>query len=595
MRLFFLHENCKYCQKALVLLVPIALYLSNTHPARSEESLKERGASYLAVDPFPGTDDSHISPIPEQRQLPALPERLPPALSPQPRLFPKTPSSNTTVPLSTRVRLKRIEVLGSKAFSPAEFSRITAPFLNKNLTLEQLLEIRAAVTKLYTSRGYTTSGAFIPPQDISNGILRIQAIEGSLERVEIRGLERLQNRYVRSRLREATQTPLDIRQLESALQMLQQNDLLERVRAELTVGTAPGRSILLLDLKEAPPFGARITFDNRESPSVGSLGGFTTLNYDNLFGVGDRIDAGIALTEGVTSYDFSYSIPLNSSDGKLRLRYTNGRNRVVEQPFAPLDIRGKSQTYSLGFTQPLFRSPNSEFSLGLSLDLRRSRTFLFEDEPYSFTEGPERGESKATILRFSQDWVKRSRTSVLAARSLFSLGVDAIGATVNNSGTDGRFFSWLGQFQLVRALNQKRDATVVARTAVQLTGDSLLPLEQFSIGGVDTVRGYRSNQRVGDSGIAGTLELQLPIARDAGGFGLLQVVPFIDAGVAWSNGDVATANPNTLVSTGLGLRWQLNSRFAARADWGVPLIQVGQQGDSLQESGLSFSIQWQTF
>lgn len=608
MRIFFGLKNGRDYQNLLAIAVPIAFYISSIPSARSEEILKVRDrtfgqrvdrkdfrnrASFIATDPIP---NSSRNPIPEQQELPALPERLPTLSNPQPRLIPKSYiSPNTTVPLDARVRVRRVEVLGSTAFSPSDFLQVTTPFLSKDLTIEQLLGIRAAITKLYTSRGYATSGAFIPPQDITSGTLRVQVIEGVLERVEIRGLERLRDRYVRSRFKAATKSPLDIRKLESALQLLQQNDLIAQVQARLTVGTAPGRSILSIDIKEAPPFAVRLTFDNRESPSVGSLGGYTSINYDNLIGVGDRLGAAIALTQGVTSYDFSYEVPLNSKDGKLRLRYANGRNRVVEQPFAPLDIKGKSQTYSLGFSQPLFRTPNSEFTLGLSLDLRRSRTFLFDDEPYSFTTGPERGESKVSVLRFSQDWIKRSRQVALAARSQFSLGIDALGATINDSGTDGRFFSWLGQFQLVKALNQKRDSTFVARAAAQLTGDSLLPLEQISIGGVDTVRGYRSNSQVGDSGITGSLELQLPVARDSDGFGVLQIVPFVDAGVTWSNGELATTNPNTLVSTGLGLRWQLNSRFAARADWGIPLVTVGDRDGSLQDNGLNFSIQWQPF
>lgn len=605
MQKYFGTKTCKNCQSLLAILTPITLCLGSIPPARSQEIPKLQNESLLrrAVEKDFGNRASSVaddlapssSPLPEQQELPALPG-LPPASNPPPKLSPQTPPAPApTMPLGTKIRLRRIEVVGSRVFSPSELSRITSPFLNKTLTFEQLLDIRAAVTDFYASRGYETSGAYIPPQDITNGTLKVQVIEGSLERIEIKGLKRLQNRYVRSRLKKATQTPLDLRQLESALQLLQQNDLIERVQAQLIPGTAPGRSILSLDLKEAPAFGARLTFDNRESPSVGSFGGYTNFNYDNLLGIGDRLGAGVGLTQGVTSYDFTYAIPVNSRDGKFILRYATGRNRVVEQPFAPLDINGKSRTYSLGFSQPLFRSPTSEFTLGLSLDLRRSRTFLFEDEPFTFTPGPERGESKATILRFSQNWAQRSRNRLFAARSQFSLGIDAFGATTNDSGRDGRFFSWLGQFQLVKALNQKRDATFIVRGAAQLTGDALLPLEQLNIGGVDTVRGYRSNERVGDNSIAGTLEFQLPVARDTGGFGLLQVVPFLDAGVSWSNGEPATLSPNTLVSTGLGLHWRLNSRFAARADWGIPLVSVEDLGETLQDSGLSFSVEWQPF
>lgn len=62
----------------------------------------------------------------------------------------------------------------------------------------------------------------------------------------------------------------------------------------------------------------------------------------------------------------------------------------------------------------------------------------------------------------------------------------------------------------VQALNDKKDILFVARAAAQLTPDSLLPLEQFSVGGIATVRGYGQNQLVTDNGVLGSLEVRLP-------------------------------------------------------------------------------------
>lgn len=535
----------------------------------------------------PGTIEPTRSP-----KIP-LPESLP-TPAPVPQLVPTPPTLPDATPLNQpRVLVKTVEVLGNTVFSQSDLSKVVAPFIGKNLTFDQLLNIRTAITDFYTSKGYATSGAFLPSQDVSDGNIEIQVVEGQVERVDIQGLERLQNSYVRSRLKAATKTPVNIRRLEQALQLLQLDPLLQRVQAELITGTAPGSNVLLLNLKEAPPLNTALIFDNRESPSVGSEGGTAAIGYNNLLGLGDHLSTEVGITEGVTSYNLDYSIPLNARDGTLSFRYSNGRNRVVEQPFNPLEINGRAQTYALSWRQPLHRTPTNELGLGISADLRRSQTFILDDEPFSFTTGPEAGESRVSVLRFSQDWTERHPQRVLAARSQFSLGLDAFDATVNNTGTDGRFLSWLGQFQWVQALNTERDAILVFQAAAQLSGDSLLPLEQFSVGGAGTVRGYRTNQRVGDNGIFGSLEVRVPVVRDPDGFGLLQVTPFVDVGTIWSNGDEAASG--TLASTGLGLRWQLGNSLSARIDWGIPLIPVAEQGDSLQDNGISFSIQWQPF
>jgi hemolysin activation/secretion protein len=578
---FPLFETTAFRRKMLV----VALRTSSTE---SFTTLKSADLLAQASPSIPPGSIEPTRPVP-----PLIPETLP-TPAPAPEIEPSQPAPTEPVPaIEAKVKVKKVEVLGSTVFSAEELDRVVAPFVGQEATFEQLLEIRTAVTNLYTRNGYTTSGAFLPPQDVSDGLIKIQVVEGELERIEVQGLNRLQNSYVRSRIAAAAKTPVNIRRLESALQLLQLDPLFSRVQAELTAGTAPGSNVLILNLKEAPPLASALIVDNRDSPSVGSLRGTVALSHNNLLGFGDRLSAEIGITEGVEDYNIGYEIPVNAQNGTIALRYNNGNSRIVEQPFVPLDINGETETYSLSFRQPLVRTPTTEFALSLSGDLRRSQTFILDDEPFSFTVGPEDGESKVSAIRFSQDWVNRSANRVLAARSQFSLGLDIFDATANDTGTDGRFFSWLGQFQWVQALNERKGATLIINTAAQLTGDSLLPLEQFSLGGVDTVRGYRTNQRVADNGIYSSVEVRLPLVNDSDGFGLLQIAPFLDAGVVWNNNGEAIAGANTLVSTGLGLRWQLGSSLSARLDWGIPLVPVAKQGDTLQDNGISFSIRYQ--
>ncbi len=534
---------------------------------------------------------------PEQVNPSSLPETLP-TLNTSPLVVPmRSPEPvQPTLNEQTKIRIKKVEVNGSTVFSQEQLAKAVASFVGQELTYEQLLVIRTAINQLYVSNGYQTSGSFLPPQDINNGVIQVQVVEGELERIDIEGLKRLRPNYVRSRIRQAAFAPLNIHRLEAALQLLQNDPLLSRVEAELTAGSEPGKSVLVVKLQERSPFNAALVIDNREVPSVGSIGGTLAISDNDLLGFGDRLSLEAGITGGVNSYNASYVVPINPRNGTIGFRYSNGRNRVTEQPFAPLEITGRAQTYALDFRQPIILTPRVELALGLSAQLRRSRTFLFDSEPFSFTEGPEDGASKVSVLRFNTDWVnRRNPNTLLAASSTFSLGLGVFDATTNDTGTDGRFLSWLGQFQYVRALNSQRDAVVVGCVAAQLTGDSLLPLEQFSIGGIDTVRGYRTNQRVGDNGITGSVELRLPIVRDQG-FGLIQLVPFIDGGTIWSNSNNQVASADgTLLSTGLGLRFQSGNSFSARLDWGIPLISTKRLGNSLQDNGISFSVRVESF
>ena len=538
----------------------------------------------------PNTPGKVEQTIPQPTETPALP--TPPTSSPPvPISIPENqPSPELPASSSIRLPIKTIEVLGNTVLKKeidAEVQRFLTEH-KQGATFEELVTLRSAITQLYLNNDYVTSGAFIlNNQPLSSGIIQIQIVEGEVESIEVEGLKHLQPGYIRSRLARATQAPLNRRRLETALQLLQIDPLLQQVNAELTAGSVPGRNILKLRLKESSPFHIGLNIGNSQSPSVGSIQGNVFVSHDNVLGIGDRFNADYGRTEGLNLYSFGYTVPFNARNGTISLSYSQNRSQIIEDPFGDLGIRSKSRTFSVNVRQPIVRSPQTEFALSLALDLRRSQTFLLNDMPFSFSEGPQDGLSKVTAIRFSQDWVNRGAKRVLAARSQFSLGINALGATINDTTPDGRFFAWLGQFQWVQQLSPR--ALLVTQVAAQLTPDSLLSLERFSLGGVDTVRGYRENQLVSDNGILSSVELRVPLTYDPK---VLQLTPFIELGSGWNTrGD--SPNLSTIASLGLGLRWQVGTDLSLRLDYGIPLIHIDNKGNSLQDNGLYFSLRYQ--
>jgi hemolysin activation/secretion protein len=509
--------------------------------------------------------------------------------------FPESPPTPThsnclfpTTDTSDRFSIKTIKVEGNTVLQ-SEITALIKPFENQEVTLESLLCLRSQMTELYLKNGYLTSGAFLPNnQNLSSGTVTIQVVEGKLERLDITGLERLQENYIRSRIELGTGTPFNQNQLEETLKLLQLDPLIEQVNAELTAGSSPGQSILLVTVKEAPAFHTAIGFDNYRPPSIGSEEGSLLIAHDNLLGFGDRFLGEVWLTEGLTLYDLSYAIPLNPHDGTLKWRYWRSDNGITEDIFRDFNIRNENENFSLSFRQPLLRSPQEELALGLELNLRRSQSSLL-GEPFCFSPPCSAGTTNLTILRFSQEWVNRAPEQVLAARSQLSFGLAAFDATTSKIEPDAQFWSWLGQFQWVQQLSPR--VLLVARFDAQLTPDALPIIEQFSLGGIDTVRGYIQNQLVTDNGLLGALELRIPLTSDPN---VLQLRPFVEVGTGWNN-LLPNPNPSTLAGIGLGIRWQIVSGLNFQFDYGIPLIAVDNAGNSLQAQGLYFSLRYQPF
>ena len=405
-------------------------------------------------------------------------------------------------------------------------------FAGRQTTLAELLDLRSCIQALYISEGYITSGAFLPNhQEVQDGIVEIQVVEGSIEEIQINGLKRLKDYYVRDRITPATSSPVNVSQLEERLRLLQIDPLIDTIDAEITAGRESGQNILVLDVAESPALVVNLALSNTRAPSVGSVQGSPTIVYRNVLGFGDRASAQYSRSEGLNLYSVGYAVPINALDGSLSARYELGESRIITPQFEEADIRSETETISVNFRQPVSRSLSSEFALGVGFDVREGRSFILDNRPFSFSRGPEDGVSRVSVIRFSQEWLSRDVDTVLAARSQFSFGIDAFGSTINDSGTDGRFVAWTGQFQLVQQFNPGE--RLLTRVNTQLTPDSLLPLERFSLGGVSTVRGYAQNELVTDNGVAVSVEYQRPLLREPE---KLKLVPFVDFGAGWNSG-----------------------------------------------------------
>jgi hemolysin activation/secretion protein len=362
-------------------------------------------------------------------------------------------------------------------------------------------------------------------------------------------------------------------------------------------GTRHGESILKVNVEEKTPLYAWLAFNNYQSPSVGAEQGVLTLAHQNLTGHGDILNLTYGRSKGMNPLiDVWYSLPVTVHDTTLFLRYRKNDFNVIDEVFDPLDTESRCNIYEITLRQPLYRTLNQEFAVALTGNYLEDKTFLL-GEPFSFYPGVVNGESAVTALRFSQEWIYRTQHEVLAARSRFSFGIDALDATVHGSSLtpDGRFLSWLGQFQWARVL-KTWDTQLLFRTDVQISNQPLLPLEQIAVGGRYTVRGYRENLLVRDQALITSLELRIPIVQNAAWAEYLQLVPFSDYGYA-KNRDLPTFYPRSIYSVGLGLRWGvplMKSPAELKLDfefyWGYALVDVNPPDHNLQDDGIHFQI-----
>jgi hemolysin activation/secretion protein len=508
-------------------------------------------------------------------------------LAPKSKQEPKPPSE-------ALIPVKQIVVVGSSILTKAEIEQITNPYLKQSLTFNQLREIADKITQIYQERNYITSRAIIESQEIKDGIVTIKVLEGTLERIDIKRAGnvngRLNDDYVRSRAEIAATKPLNFTRLEEELQLLRSDLLLSDIRANLTAGTNPDQSTLQITFTEAKTFNTRLFTDNYGNVSSGIYRAGAIVQEANLTGIGDLATLSYTRSGSSNNYGLGYQYPLNPMGGTLNFNAAIGDSRVTQPEFASLNIATDSQVYELNYRQPVVRSPREELALGIGISFENSAS-SFDGQSFNFqNQSFDDGRSQARVLRLTQEYVNRDVSGAFAFRSVFSGGLNLLGATIRNDGSpDGRFLYWTGQALRVQRLGNDRDTLAFFRLNMQLTGDRLLSLNRFSVGGPQSVRGYRQNQNTGDSGVQATVEVQLPVLRDEDGLAIVKLLPFIEAGSVWNN-RTTNPSPQTLFSVGLGAQYQPFRNLTVRLDFGIPLVNANNSGTNLQDSGLYFSV-----
>lgn len=549
------------------------------------------------------------------------PPPAPPPLPPTPPVSPTPPEELLPAPTTPSEELLNTEetiivtefnFTGNTLFTTEELKeKFTQDLINQPLSLNRLLKIANDIARLYSERGYSTSGAIISlpetTQQQGKGMVEIKVLEGELNEIQIipqDGSFQLNPNYIRSRLNLAASKPLNIYRLQEALQLLQLNPLIEGISATLSTGASPEESILEVTVVEADTFNLQVFADNNRSPSVGSFRRGATLTEANLLGWGDRLDLSYANTDGSDAFDVAYTIPLNPQNGTLSFLYSDTENEVIESPFDVLDIESESSSYELNLRQPIIQNIDrdtqtfDEVALGISAFWRGSTSSIEENsEPLSLG-AEEDGDINIFVLRFTQEWTRQNAESVFALRSEFSLGLDALDSTINEQipGVvripDSRFFSWRGQAQYVFLLAP--ETLFLIRGSLQIANDALFGAEQFSLGGGNTVRGYRQDTLLTDNGLLASAELRIPIIQGFSESGIVQIIPFVDFGKGWNKSRELNPDPQNLASLGLGLLWE-EENFNFRFDYGIPLIDVDSRERALQEQGIYLSLQWNLF
>ncbi|MDJ0652778.1 MAG: ShlB/FhaC/HecB family hemolysin secretion/activation protein [Xanthomonadales bacterium] len=573
----------------LALLVLLLAAVPPEAPAQDRDEVEpdevERG---LQRRPGVQTDRPELPDYEEEQDVPlALPEvdnlELPRAgLAAAPSLY-----------------LKRVLVTDSTVLNADSVGKAVAPYVDRHVTADELQALRADLSRLYIDQGYITSGVLLPDQRVADGTISYQAVEGRLAEVEVSTDGRLRGSYVRSRLESVDgDGPLNVERLREELRSLHQDPLIQRLDSRLLPTRDRGRARLQVAVQEARAYELDFSVRNDRAPSVGSEWAELSFVHRNLLGFADRAYLRYGTADGLDDYQLTYAFPVTGRGATLGFSYANSEAQVVEEPFDRIDIRSEAEEWAVDFVYPWYRSQSRSLTFTASLESRESNTSLL-GVPFSFSPGVQNGNAQISALRLTGDWTDRQARQVIALRGRVSVGFDGMSATINPENPNGidlpdsEFVTFLGQAQWARRFGDN-DHQLIVRADLQKTFDGLLPLEKMSIGGLNSVRGYRQNLMVRDNGWIVSAEYRIPAFHSADGRSSFQWAVFLDAGRGW-NYEFNTPEPKSIASAGGGFLWTPIPGLKAEVYLAHGFEDVEFADEDPQDNGIHVSLTYRLF
>lgn len=491
-----------------------------------------------------------------------------------------------------RIQVKNFIFEGNTVISDKAISKITGKYFKAPysgwVTSNDLQQIRLDVTRLFIENNYINSGVILPDQKVSGGVVHFQVIEGKLSDVAISTIGRINKRYIEKYFEGYEDQVLNTADIQQKLFLLQMDPHIKRIKANLVPSKKLGLAKLFIEVEEEPPAKFSWSINNHRPPGVGAETAELRFRHLNLSGFGDSVFANVAISEGAKSFETDYRLPIDPRTTNLLVGYHHYRSRIIEEPFKELEIKSELQSLNAGFDYYFLKTSDHAYKTTFLLEIRESKDEL-GGEPFSFTAASDNGKTKLTVARLSQTWFTRYLKDTVALQYTLNMGMDWFNASESSEEPDALFSSFITQFLWTHQV-KPRTSEFLLRSNLQLASSPLFSMEQYSLGGVHSVRGYRENQYVRDSGWMASVEYRHKAWQSLDGWQTVTLSAFVDHGQA-KNKNESDDVPNTLSSAGVGFNWKHKNRLFVDFYWAKRLREVNRSSEyNLQDSGLHFEL-----
>lgn len=482
---------------------------------------------------------------------------------------------------TVRFAITRFEIDGNTLLPAAEADAAVAPFVGPARDFGDVQRALEALEAQYHAHGYNIVTVQLPEQELNGGVVRLHVVQTRVRQVEVAG-----NRYFsESNIRAALpalrpgQTP-DLRAVSANLRLVNENPAKKVTLKLADANTENGDEVdAKVEVADERPWKVMLNVDNTGTEATGKTHAGVLLQHANLWGR-DHVGSLQYVTtaehpDRVAVWAAGYHVPLYALGDALDLyaSYSNVDSGTVSAGLYNLAVSGKGAVYGARYNHVLAKRGSLEGRLVYGIDVKAFKNdVVFGGENFG---------NDVTVHPLSIGYVG----SMALAGGQFDVSVAALQNLAGGSRGGAADIAAVRAGAKPAYTMLRLSASVIgvlagdwqARTLLnaQITGDALVPGEQFGAGGATSVRGFGERDLATDSGVVANVELYTPNLCTRA-LWQCRLLGFYDSAYGERHHALAGEMRRSAISSvGLGLRFAAGSAASVQLDYGHA-IHVGQ-------------------
>jgi hemolysin activation/secretion protein len=465
--------------------------------------------------------------------------------------------------------LRGVSLTGAEAIPRDRLATAYQSYLGKQVSQADLAAMAVAVSDLYRAAGFHLSRAIVPPQDVGNGNVRLQVIEGSITEVALKG-DGAEQFGIRPMLDPVlAEHPSRLPTLERQLLLINGRPGVRIADTALEeIDGATGRFRLIVRVNAWHIY-TSFGIDNLGSSSVGPWQSYATGAFNSYLLPGDTLALNLSTTPGdpreLAFGRLSYDVPVGTDGLRIGASTLYSEVRPGDERRLFNDVT-RTEAFELRGSLVPLQSQNSALTLIAAMGLSN----VSERDVF----GPDYNDHIRTVSLTSDYRLQDNFGGNNYATMTWRQGLDILGASqkgddfLSRNGASSQFSLLDIWFTRYQTLNDAWSVKIAS--AGQIASGPLFTSQQFYLGGAAFGRGYGSAEISGDNGIAGSFELRFDQSLNFRYLTGYQLYGFVDAGAAWNDGFSYT-DGLALTSAGAGVRFSLGGDLRADIAVAFPL------------------------